>query len=151
MSVFNRNASSYVYVLSDMIHVNYDSLRIFSLSSRDDVRSSIDLLDRVIADFDDGLTSGAESDAAGSGRSNNHARGGNVSKRGGGGVRLPQQQQRGPSPPTSKRQQIRQQNAAGNKAAAVAAAANGSKLSAKVDSIFSEVTHYGIEDQSGTR
>ena len=122
------------------------------LSSRDDVRSSIDLLDRVIADFDDGLTSGAESDAAGGGRNNNHARGGNVSKRGGGGgVRLPQQQQRGPSPPTSKRQQIRQQNAAGNKAAAVAAAANGSKLSAKVDSIFSEVTHYGIEDQSGTR
>ena len=123
------------------------------LLSRDDVRSSIDLLDRVIADFDDGLTSGAESDAAGGGR-NNHARGGNVSKRGGGGgggVRLPQQQQRGPSPPTSKRQQIRQQNAAGNKAAAVAAAANGSKLSAKVDSIFSEVTHYGIEDQSGTR
>ena len=33
----------------------------------------------------------------------------------------------------------------------MAAAANGSKLSAKVDSIFSEVTHYGIEDQSGTR
>ena len=159
MSVLNQNVSTYVHVyvrnvLSDMIHVNYDSLRIFSLSSRDDVRSSIDLLDRVIADFDDGLTSGAESDAAGGGRNNNHARGGNVSKRGGGGgggVRLPQQQQRGPSPPTSKRQQIRQQNAAGNKAAAVAAAANGSKLSAKVDSIFSEVTHYGIEDQSATR
>ena len=55
------------------------------------------------------------------------------------------------SPIFSFPEQIRQQNAAGNKAAAVAAAANGSKLSAKVDSIFSEVTHYGIEDQSGTR
>ena len=64
-----------------------------NLCSRDDVRSSIDLLDRVIADFDDGLTSGAESDAAGGGgRSNNHARNGNVNKRNG-GVRL--QQQRG--------------------------------------------------------
>ena len=118
------------------------------LLCRDDVRSSIDLLDRVIADFDDGLTSGAESDAAGGGNSR--------SRSGRNGVRLQQhQQQRGPSPPTSKRQQIRQQNAAGNKAAAAAAAAtatNGSngKLSAKIDSIFSEVTHYGFEEQSGT-
>ena len=108
------------------------------------MRSSIDLLDRVIADFDDGLTSGAESDAAGGG-ANSRTRNGRD------GVRL-QQQQRGPSPPTSKRQQIRQQNAAGNKAAAAAAAAtNGDgKLSAKIDSIFSEVTHYGFEEQSGT-
>ena len=118
-----------------------------NFSSRDDVRSSIDLLDRVIADFDDGLTSGAESDAAGGGGKNNLSRNGNVNKRSvaGGGVRLQQQQQqRGPSPPTSKRQQIRQQNKAAN--------TNGGegKLSAKVDSIFSEVTHYGIEELSGT-
>ena len=110
------------------------------------MRSSIDLLDRVIADFDDGLTSGAESDAAGGG-ANSRTRNGRDA------VRL--QQQRGPSPPTSKRQQIRQQNAAGNKAAAAAASAaaatNGdAKLSAKIDSIFSEVTHYGFDEQSGT-
>ncbi len=129
----------------------------------------------MIADFDDGLTSGAESES--NFRNNNlrnrHLVNGNGRQQpqqvvNGRRAQQQQQQQRGPSPPTSKRraaasnQQMQNSRASSsppppsqniNKRSQQAggkAGGGNNKFSAKVDSIFSEVTSYEMGSGSGS-
>ena len=112
-------------------HATIKNFSFFFFSS-DDVRSSLDLLDSVIGEFDDGLLSAAESEYGGGGGGGGH----------GGGGRIEAEIRKRP-PPKSKAMGSSNKNPLNQSEPPLKPAQtgpNGVSLTEKIDDIFSELT-----------